>query len=95
MDPFEYSEFRKKLREEMAQESKLTYEKRLNEYMMILEQYKNFEIIYGTYEYNFLLEEMKKRCLCSEQDNNLRLNLELNGIKINKSKSRWSRIIIL
>lgn len=90
MDPYEYREFRQTLREQMAAEMKLTYEKRLNEYKVIIDQYKNLEIKYGTEEYNFLLDEMKKRCLCSEREN-LRIGLLLNGIKF---KTRWSRIIV-
>lgn len=95
MDSYEYGEFRIKLREEMVEYAKSTYYQRLSEYKKIIENYKNMKINYGSDEYNFLLDEMKKRCLCSENDNNLRFNLELNGIKINKSRSVWSGIIIL
>ena len=95
MDSYEYSEYRMKLREDMSEHSKLTYNQRLNEYKKIIENYKNIKINYGTDEYEFLLDEMKKRCLCSENNNNLRFNLRLNGIEINKSKSIWSGIIIL
>jgi hypothetical protein len=91
MDRYEYNEFKQEIRLEIAAERKLTYEKRLNEYKEILEPYKNLEIIYGNDEYNYLLDEMKKKYLCSESDN-LRIGLQLNGIKF---KSRWSKITIL
>lgn len=91
MDRYEYNEFKQEIRLEIAAERKLTYEKRLNEYKEILEPYKNLEIIYGNDEYNYLLDEMKKKYLCSESDN-LRIGLQLNAIKF---KSRWSKITIL
>jgi len=36
MDQYEYREFRTMIREQMAAEMKLTYEKRLNEYKLFL-----------------------------------------------------------
>lgn len=88
MDPYEYHEFRQALRMQMAEELKLTYENRLNEYNIILEQYKGLEIKYGTQEYDFLLDEMRKKQLCSLSDS-LRIGLLLNKIKF---KYRWGII---
>lgn len=87
MDQYEYREFRTMIREQMAAEMKLTYEKRLNEYKLFLEQYKNLEIRYGTDEYNLLINEMRNRCLCSESDS-LRLGLLLNEIKFKYWRGR-------
>lgn len=81
MDRYEWHEFRQELRAEIATERKLTYEKRLNDYKRILEPFINIKIEYESDEYNYLLDEMKKRHLCSEGDN-LRIGLLLNGIKI-------------
>ncbi|MBC2460392.1 hypothetical protein [Clostridium beijerinckii] len=90
MDSYEYREFRQILREQMREELKLTYEKRLNEYRLFLEQFKNLEIRYGTEEYNCLLDEMKNRRLCSESDS-LRIGLLVNEIKF---KYHRGKIII-